>query len=903
MYTDDFSFDCIRIDGFNHKHDVVINRGDVRKGKKKPSKQFRKAFGHTRLSIEEPIRWKYRRLVVGLLVLAGIGLPGLLLSQVLVNGNVSNGSKEPVGSARVKLEAPGPGPAIETTPNREGGFYLNLSQSGEYLLSATAPGFHEISRNPVQLVTGTNFVSVELTAVQPLKATIEVYPERNLSVEHIASSQTLNGDQITSIPATRSGFLQNMIAVMPGVVKDRTGNLHFHGSPSEEINWLLDGLNVADPASGRLEADLSVEAVKSLDLFSGRYSVEFGKGSGGTMLINSATGDNAFKLRTTNFIPGLEQNKGLTLSSWRPKLSLSGPIKMDRIWFFNGSDLNLKQNIIAELPKGQDRGLDWAASNLLRIQANLSPSHVLSSDALLNYFVAPRSGLSTLDPVETTLNRRACRYFVGFKDQVALSSNIVLELGYGAYRSTLRDVPQGQAVYQVTPSGRKGNFPVAARRAGRRDQWRASAFLPSFNWVGSHQFTLGMDLSYSRYSQHVQRTGYEYYRVDGSRAYSVSFSGNGKSSKSNLESAAYLQDRWAIRPWLLAEAGIRWDKDRVVSGQIFTPRFSFSVVPPRLERTKFSAGFGLVPATTYLRLFARDLDQYSISTRFGRDGKTTVAGPTATVFVINKDLIKIPKATNLSIGVEQSLTGGFSLQAGYLRKRTHNGYTFVPSLNLGSTSDNVRLPAGQAGTVLYELRNLKRDRYDSVEICLSNGFLKKYDWTVSYTRSRAYSNAALDISVDDPIVFSETAGRLPWDTPNRLLSWGLLPITKRNTLAYFLEWHDGFPFSVNDDEGRAIGKPNSWTFPRYFSLNLHYERKAFLLGNQWAVRVGVDNVTNRGNFTLVNNNISSLDFLQLYGRQPRKFVLRIQRLEKDLKKNRNSSKPDSAPGIKENVLG
>ena len=174
--------------------------------------------------------------------------------------------------------------------------------------------------------------------------------------------------------------------------------------------------------------------------------------------------------------------------------------------------------------------------------------------------------------------------------------------------------------------------------------------------------------------------------------------------------------------------------------------------------------------------------------------------------------------------------------------------------------------------------------YDSVEISLSNQFLKKYDWSASYTRSRAYSNAALDISVDDPIVFSETAGRLPWDTPNRLLSWGLFPITKRNTLAYFLEWHDGFPFSVNDDEGRAIGKPNSWAFPRYFSLNLHYERRVSLLGNQWAVRVGVDNVTNRGNFTLVNNNSSALDFLQLYGRQPRKFVLRIQRLEKSQEK-------------------
>ena len=49
MYPDDFR--CIRIDGFNHAHDVVINRGDVRKRKKKPSKQFRKAFGHMRLPV------------------------------------------------------------------------------------------------------------------------------------------------------------------------------------------------------------------------------------------------------------------------------------------------------------------------------------------------------------------------------------------------------------------------------------------------------------------------------------------------------------------------------------------------------------------------------------------------------------------------------------------------------------------------------------------------------------------------------------------------------------------------------------------------------------------------------------------------------------------------------------
>ena len=43
----------------------MINRVKVDKRKKKPSKKFREAFGHTPLSLEEEIPWKCRRLVVG----------------------------------------------------------------------------------------------------------------------------------------------------------------------------------------------------------------------------------------------------------------------------------------------------------------------------------------------------------------------------------------------------------------------------------------------------------------------------------------------------------------------------------------------------------------------------------------------------------------------------------------------------------------------------------------------------------------------------------------------------------------------------------------------------------------------------------------------------------------------
>jgi hypothetical protein len=65
MHIQDFSFGSIQIDGITYKHDVVIDRGKIRKRKKKASKKFREEFGHTPLSIEEEIPWKCRRLVVG----------------------------------------------------------------------------------------------------------------------------------------------------------------------------------------------------------------------------------------------------------------------------------------------------------------------------------------------------------------------------------------------------------------------------------------------------------------------------------------------------------------------------------------------------------------------------------------------------------------------------------------------------------------------------------------------------------------------------------------------------------------------------------------------------------------------------------------------------------------------
>jgi hypothetical protein len=65
MRISHFAFGVLEIDGITYEHDVVIDRGEIQKRKKKASKKFRDDFGHTPLSLEEDIPWRCNRLVIG----------------------------------------------------------------------------------------------------------------------------------------------------------------------------------------------------------------------------------------------------------------------------------------------------------------------------------------------------------------------------------------------------------------------------------------------------------------------------------------------------------------------------------------------------------------------------------------------------------------------------------------------------------------------------------------------------------------------------------------------------------------------------------------------------------------------------------------------------------------------
>jgi hypothetical protein len=119
---------------------------------------------------------------------------------------------------------------------------------------------------------------------------------------------------------------------------------------------------------------------------------------------------------------------------------------------------------------------------------------------------------------------------------------------------------------------------------------------------------------------------------------------------------------------------------------------------------------------------------------------------------------------------------------------------------------------------------------------------------------------------------------MPWDSPNRVLTWGYLPVPrwKNWAVAYLTEYRTGQPFSIQDELGGILGPVNHLRYPVFFELNLHFERSFTALKHRWAFRFGANNLTDHKNPNVVINTLGSPQFLKFYGGQRRAFNVRIR---------------------------
>ena len=795
----------------------------------------------------------------GLSIVTGVFAFGVYAcAQITIAGRVLDENGAGVAQAAVSFRGAG-GEVQAAICDPWGEFTFTLAGPGRYLADVERDGYFPLKNFPVDVTGATTEVHLAVSHVREVFQSVNVAASgAAVDVDNTAAEKKLTGLEILDVPYTPTRDLRAALPLIPGVIEDNSSQLHFDGGAERQTLFLLDGFDFSDPLTGKLDTRVSVEAVRTIDWMSGRYSPEFGKGSAGALDVRTDMGDDPWRYSATNFLPGLDTRGGLHLGTWAPRFNLSGPLRPRRAWFSEHLDLNYTQPVVPDLPRGQNRTQIFQGGNLLRAQVNLTPANIVFADFLVNYEFAPHTGLDVLDPLSTTSDQRSRTYFASLKDQIYLTHRMLLEVGVAQDRNFLRVIPQGDGFYNISPFGKSGNYDVNSIQKSERSQFLANLFLPSFERAGHHQWKTGVDLDRLNYWQDLRRSGIAIFDGSGNLVRQTSFAGSGIASQPNLEVSWYALDDWKVRADLALEYGVRQDWDELLRRAALSPRVSAAWAPGGSKSTKISAGYAIVRDATPLQLFVQARDQFAIDQFFDPPMATLIER-----FVIPNPHLKFPDFQNWTIGWEQRLPAKINLQVTGIRKRGRNGLAYT---------------AGDVPGV-FNLTNARRDSYDAVEVEVEQRFGDQYEWMASYTRSRAHSNEVIDLSVDEPLMVANNTGPLNWDAPNRFVSWAYLPTKWKNwAVAYSVEARTGFPFSLVDGEGQITGAVNSQRFPMFFSLNLHPEWRFKAFGRRWALRGGLNNLTDHQNPT-VAQTIPGLP-PRLYGSEGRHFVFRIRWLGK-----------------------
>ncbi|MGC2742077.1 MAG: carboxypeptidase regulatory-like domain-containing protein [Candidatus Angelobacter sp.] len=746
-----------------------------------------------------------------------------------------------------------------TTPS--GNALLRLAP-GTYKILVEKPGFYTTAVAKLEIAAGQQSpVEVKLQPLREYKEEIEVTAQASpIDPQETSSAQAITASDISSIPYPTTRDYRGVLAYIPGVLGDN-GQIHIAGSSTQEIQDYLDGFEVSQPAGGALAVRVNPDSLQKIDVRSSRYSAQFGKGSGGLVDLQAQDGDNRFRFNATDFFPTFQNAKGFHLNSWTPRGYFSGPLVKNKLWFDISHEGETDYNIIKELPAGADTNRLWRIADMGRLRMNLTPGNVLTASAVLNLQDSQNSGISPFDPVSVSLHNHNYLYLLGLKDQITIAKDTLLEFGGAFHRNKASSLPQGDLPYVLGPSGRSGNYWVTNENISTRTQGFANLYLRPWKLAGTHQFTVGGRTDRVLYHADIDRGTVQFIDGNGALLRQITFANAPPFSLSTLESSAYIQDRWTPMQRVIIETGGRWDHDTYLGRDFFSPRIAGTMLISAASETKLSAGIGIYYDRSNLALAANG----SQGTRTD-DFFSPVAVVFTPTFTVDPRLLTLPRYSNWSVAVERRLPGKVYARLEYLSRHGAHGWDF----------------ASQPGNNFVLLSD-KKDRYDAAQITLRKELKRGYPLALSYTRSRATSNQTVDFAIDALMVGNQVGGVLPWDSPNQLQTWGSYPLPwkfKKFDLAWSSIWRSGFSFVTIDQLGQIVSGPGQFRFPEFFTLNTTVERKFAFHGYRWAARIGVDNVLNRQNPTVVDNDVNSPTFLTFFGTDHRTLNGRIRFLGK-----------------------
>ncbi len=769
----------------------------------------------------------------------------------------------PVGAAQLKLEDSA-GHIYRTETDGAGRFTLRNLSPGDYKLEVRKEGFFVIAGRALTLQAGPNEISLTLNHAEEVHEQVQVTaPANQIDPQDTAQRNTLTARDIRDIPVASPHILAQSLTALPEITQDNLGSLHIAGARSGETQYLLDGFEIGDPVNGQLTSRFNVDATRAAEVQTGNFGAGYAHAGANILSLETPDGDDRWRFGTTNPAPGINVQEGIHLGDWYPRFTFSGPIKRGRFWFSDSISLQHTLVLVKQQPSGANTWEDWAGDNLLRLQYNITPKHILHASFLYNRAYDTNIGLDALDPVSTTVTGEQQRFFASLKDQVWLHDTL-FEFGVAADDGALDFLPQGTQPDVLLVNGSTGNYFQELHQRGRRLQAVANVIAASRHWHGTHQLAVGLNVAGLTYSLSADRGEIQALSASATLVRQTTFSGPANPYVSNTQAGAYAQDTWSISKYLVLQAGLRTDWDRFTQSAMTGPRLSANVLPFGDDSSKISLGWGIYNAPLNLSVIGQTLDQQQTDTFYDPTGKIVVGAPAVSQFLLPTNGLQQPRFKTFSAGWQQKFARNTLLGLELLARNGSHGLAYVD-----------QQPAQPGG--IFLLQDTRKDRYRSATASVRHVFSESMEVYGAYTRSIAHSNEVLNPALGSIFYVAQQSGPVAWDAPNRLLSWGWAPTHIWGIqLSYFFEYRTGFPFSVINLQQQLVGPPNSSRFPVYSSLNLGIEKKFGFRGYLWGVRVEAVNALNRQNPDTIVNNADAPNFGVFSGGQDRAVTLRVR---------------------------
>jgi hypothetical protein len=783
---------------------------------------------------------------------------------VLVDGRTTSVSGTvPIAGVTVRLvRVDDPTTVFERTSDARGRFVASVP-AGRYRVEAERPGFMPLGRE-VMLSGSVRRLVLDLP-VATVATRVDVSATATNAVDEAGASPGLTG-AVFDLSPLQGEPIQALLPLLPGVVRTPEGRLSLGGAPSSRAAWQMGAASLIDPVTAEPVLGLPPEAIASLRVRMSPFTTDVGHFSSGLIDIETRRGGNEFRVSVADVIPVPRLRGGGVrgVSSWAPRVAVSGAPVRDRLWLFAGVQFERDKTRVYDLPIAESDITVTRLAAFVRADAILSPRHAATVAITAFPLNVDHQELGPLAGQAVSPRFAQRGGSLAISDTYVLSPRWLLQSDVDLLRQRVR-IGDEAGPMTISPAGRSGQYFNVEGRNTHVVHGRETLVRSIGGSVTQHLVSAGVEWRAASFDGTSTSAPVLVRRADGSLARRLEWVASSTQRVRAFDAGLFVQDRWRPSDRLLVEGGLRWDRDGVVEQADWSPRVGVSFSPWIDGRGMVRGGVGRFVAASPLNIAAFTSYEAPTVTDYGADGLTAVAPPVRWSLERERS-IDTNHGTMWMAGYDHRWRAGLTSRVAFVQRRG-TGEPVIEPVASGVQSRSVGLRLSDRG----------RSRAWQIEWTTRYSEADDREITASYVRSRTTGD--LNVfgeyygSLRDPIVEPNTSGVSPTDVPHRLVVHGTWRLWRNWRVSPVFEVRTGFPYSSIDETQRFIGARNSQRFPRFVSLDLSLLRRVSLSGRSIWLGMRAQNVLGRFLPRAVQNNLDAADYGQWLNGIPQRFSL------------------------------